>query len=344
MTAYKQNKKDKKVFIIAEISANHGQRFDRAVELIRSAKSCGADAVKFQAYTPDTMTIDCDNEYFQVEHPKWGGQTLYHLYKNAYTPWEWFPKLKKVADNEGILFFATAFDKSSVDMLEQLNVSMHKISSFELTDLPLIEYIAKTKKPIIISVGMASIIEIKDALNCVRKAGVKDVTLLKCTSSYPANPKDMNLNTIPDMIKRFKCNIGLSDHSMHMGVSLAAVALGARVVEKHFTLSRKIKTEDSFFSIEPHELKELVGNIRVAEQALGRVNYQPTQQEKSSQASRRSLFIVKNMKKGDILTRENLSVIRPGMGLLPKNYDALLGKRVNKNIERGTPVAWSLIA
>ena len=241
--------KPKKCFIVAEVSSNHGQNFNRAVSLIKKAKECGADAVKFQAYTADTLTVDADNKYFKIKHPKWGGQTLYQLYKKAYTPWKWFKKLKKIADDLDILFFATAFDKTAVDFLQDLHVPIHKISSFELVDLPLIEYVAKTKKPLILSTGMSSPSEIKEAIAAAKKGGAKDIILLKCVSSYPADPKQMNLKTILDMEKKFKVPVGLSDHTMGIAVSIAAVALGVCMIEKHFTLSRKIKTPDSFFSL-----------------------------------------------------------------------------------------------
>lgn len=331
------------LFIIAEISANHGQNFNRAVALIKKAKQCGADAVKFQAYTPDTLTIDVDNKYFQIKHPQWGGQTLYELYKKAYTPWDWLKRLKNIADDLGIIFFCTAFDKTAVDLLEEIDVPIHKIASFELVDLALIEYAAKTKKPLIMSTGMASIPEIEEAVDTAKKAGAKDIILLKCGSSYPARPEDMNLKTIPDMKKKFDCPIGLSDHSLGIEVSIAAVALGAAVIEKHFTLSRKVKTPDSFFSIEPKELKELVKNIRIVEKALGKVHYGLTEGEKKSKVFRRSLFAVKDIIKGEIFTEENLKSIRPANGLSPKYRTAILGKAAKKNIKRGTPLNWDLV-
>lgn len=331
-------------FIIAEVSANHGQDFDCAAEMIEVAKACGADAVKFQCYTPDVMTIDCDNKYFQVKHPQWGGQSLYELYKKAYTPWEWFPKLKKIAEKEDILFFATTFDKSSTDFLEKLNVSVHKIASFELVDLPLIAYTAKTKKPLILSTGVAIKKEIKEAVNAAKKAGVKDITLLRCVSSYPASPKEINLKTIPDMEKKFNCKIGLSDHTLGVGVSIAAVALGAKVIEKHFTLSRKIKTPDSFFSIEPKELKELVESVRMVEEALGGVSYELSEEQKKMKRYERSLFAVKDIKKGAEFTEENVRAIRPGQGGVPKLYGKVVGKKAREEIKRGSPVNCSSIS
>jgi len=336
-------KQNLSVLVFAEVSANHNQSFDTAVELINKAKECGADAVKFQAYTPDTLTIDCDNEYFQIEHPEWGGQTLYELYNKAYTPWEWLGKLKKVADEVGIIFLCTAFDKTSVDLLEGLDICAHKISSFELVDLPLIEYVAKTGKPLIMSTGMADLSEIAEAVDTARKAGAEEISLLKCVSSYPANPEDMNLRTIPDMKERFGCPVGFSDHSMGIGASVCAVALGAAIIEKHFTLSRKIETPDSFFSIEPQELKQLVENIRIAEKALGKVHYGLTEDERESRTFRRSLFVVEDVKKGEVFTNSNIKSIRPANGLSPKHITEVLGKASVENIRKGTPLNWDLI-
>jgi pseudaminic acid synthase len=331
------------VFVVAEVSANHGQNFNRAVALIKKAKECGADAVKFQAYTPDTLTINIGNKHFRIKHPQWRGQTLYELYKKAYTPWEWFKKLKKVADDLGILFFATAFDKTSVDFLEELNVRLHKISSFELVDLPLIEYAAKTKKPLMISTGMADICEIQEAVATARKAGAKEIILLRCVSSYPAKPEEMHLKTIPHMKELFGCPVGLSDHSLGIGASICAVALGADVIEKHFTLLRKIKTPDSFFSIEPQELGELVTNIRIAEKALGKVYYEPTEDEKKSRIFRRSLFVVKDIKKGQVFSSENVKSIRPSDGLKPSCINMVLRRKAKVNIKAGMPLSWNLI-
>jgi len=335
--------KDNSVFIIAEASANHGGSLKRAIGMIKEAKKCGADAIKFQAYTPDTLTMDSDNRYFKIKHPEWGGQTLYQLYKKAYTPWKWFKKLKKIADDLGIIFFSTAFDKTAVDFLEELKVTFHKTASFELVDLPLIEYMAKTKKPLIISTGMATLKEIREAVATAKKAGCKDVTLLKCVSSYPAKPEEMNLGTIPDMKKRFHCPVGLSDHTLGIGVAIAGVVLGAQLVEKHFTLSRKIKTPDSFFSIEPQELKELVNNIREVEQAIGEVHYGLTKEERKSKIFRRSLFAVKDIRKGEIFTEENLKSIRPSNGLKPKYLKTILGKKAKRDISRGNPLKYSLV-
>lgn len=335
--------KNKPVFVVAEISGNHNQNFSRAISLIRKAKECGADAVKFQTYTPDTMTVNVDNKYFRIKHPKWEGQTLYELYKRAYTPWSWFKSLKEVADDLGIVFFATAFDKTAVDFLERLEVPIHKIASFELVDLPLIEYIAKTKKTLILSTGMATVSEIEEAVTTARSSGAKDIILLKCVSSYPAKPEEMNLRTIPHMKELFSCPVGLSDHTLGIGVSVTAVSLGAQVVEKHFTLARRIKTPDSFFSIEPRELKELVENVRIVEDAVGKVQYGVTNEERKSRIFRRSLFVVKDMKKDEACTEENIRSIRPGHGLNPKYLSDILSKKARKDIAKGTPLIWDLV-
>ncbi|MDD5595654.1 MAG: pseudaminic acid synthase, partial [Candidatus Omnitrophica bacterium] len=328
-------KKIKNCFIVAEISSNHGQSFPRAVKLIKKAKECGVNAVKFQAYTPDTLTINANNKYFQIRHSKWGKQALYQLYQKAYTPWGWFKKLKKVADDAGITFFSTSFDKTAVDFLEELNVPFHKISSFELVDLPLIEYVAKTKKPLFLSTGMASISEIKEAVAVAKKAGAKDIILLKCVSNYPARFNEMNLKTIPHMKKLFQLPVGLSDHTLGITVPLAAVTLGAMVVEKHFTLSKKIKTPDSFFSLEPGEMKMLVDNIRIVEESLGEVCYGLTKAQENNYFFRRSIFVVQDMEKGEKFNVENIKSIRPGYGMAPKYERAVLGKRAKKRIKRG---------
>ncbi len=331
------------VFVVAEVSANHDRQFDLAVKLIETAKECGADAIKFQAYTPDTLTINVDNKYFQIKHPQWGGQSLYEFYQKAFTPWEWFKQLKKTADDIGITFLCTAFDKTSVDLLEELDICAHKISSFELVDLALIGYVARTKKPLVLSTGMAEIAEIREAVDTAREAGAKEIVLLKCVSSYPANPEEMNLRTIPHMQELFGCPVGISDHSLGIGASICAVALGANVVEKHFTLSREIKTPDSFFSIEPEELKELVTNIRIAEKALGKVYYGLTEEENKSKVFRRSLFAVEDIKKGEVFSQKNIRSIRPADGLEPKWLSAILGRKAKVNIKSGTPLSWGLI-
>ncbi len=330
--------KQKQCIVIAEISGNHGQKLDQALKLIEKAKDSGADAVKFQTYTPDTLTINAKNKYFQIKHPKWGNQTLYQLYERAYTPWKWFKKLKKAADDLEIIFFSTAFDRTAVDLLEKIRVPVHKVASFELVDLPLIEYMAKTKKPLIMSTGMATVSEIQEAVDTAKNAGANNITLLKCVSSYPAKPEQMNLRTILDMREKFKCAVGLSDHTLGTVVSTTAAALGAKVIEKHFTLSRKIETPDSFFSIEPKELKELVKNVRTTEKALGNTHYGLTKQEAKSKAFRRSLFVVEDMKKEEVFTKENVKSIRPANGLSPKFLSVILGKKAKRAMKRGTPL------
>lgn len=331
-------------FIIAEVSANHGQNFETAVKMIREAKRCGANAVKFQTYTPDTITLKCDKPCFQIGHSKWKGQTLHELYQKAYTPWDWFGRLKKAADEAGIIFFSAAFDTTAVDMLESLDVPFHKVASFELNDIPLIEYMAKTRKPLIMSTGMATVAEIREAVASARKAGAGEIVLLKCVSSYPAQPGDMNLRSIPDMKKRFGCAVGLSDHSMGHDAAVAAVSLGAQVVEKHFMLSKKTKTPDSFFSITPSELSDLVLHVRTSEAMLGKVFYGLSEEEKKNRSFRRSLFAVRDIREGEKLTHENVRSIRPAHGLSPKYLKQILGKKAKTAIAYGTPLNNALIA
>ncbi|UCB56936.1 MAG: pseudaminic acid synthase [Candidatus Omnitrophota bacterium] len=333
-----------RVFIVAEISANHAQDFEKAVRMIKKAKACGADAVKFQTYTPDTLTINSNNSFFRIKHPNWKDATLYQLYKRAHTPWEWFKRLKKAADEAGVMFFSTSFDRRAVDLLEELNVPVHKIASFELVDLPLIEYAAATRKPLILSTGMATKAEIKEAVNTAKAAGAAEIVLLKCVSDYPARIEEMNLKTIPHMQKTFKCPVGLSDHTLGTSVPIAAVSLGAVMIEKHLTLSRKLKTPDSFFSIEPGAFKELIKSIRCAEKALGHIHYGLTEGEKKNRIFRRSLFAVKDIKKGERLSEENISSVRPAYGLSPKYARDILGRTAKKDIARGTPLEWKLIS
>jgi len=331
------------VYIIAELSANHNQDFDQAVKLIHAAKDAGADAVKIQTYTPDTMTIDCDNEYFKIsEGTIWEGKHLYSLYREAYTPWEWQPDLKKIANDLGMDLFSTPFDFSSVDFLESLDVPAYKIASFEIVDIPLIQKIAQTGKPVILSTGMASLAEIEEAVNAIRNEGNEQIALLKCTSAYPALPEDMNLKTIPDMANVFCVPVGLSDHTLGITVPIAAVALGACIVEKHFTLSRSTPGPDSNFSLEPHEFKTMVDSIRETEKALGTVNYSVTEHEKASRVFRRSLFAVEDIAEGEMLTEKNIRSIRPGYGLPPKYFHEILGKKAKVNICRGIPLNWDL--
>jgi len=331
------------VYVIAELSANHGQRFEQAVELVRAAKACGADAVKLQTYTPDTLTIDCDNEFFRIKDTLWHGRTLYDLYREAFTPWEWQPKLKRVADELGIDFFSTPFDASAVEFLERMNVAAYKVASFENCDIGLLRKVAATGKPIIASTGMATLAEIDELVDTVFSAGAQQLALLKCTSAYPALPEEMNLRTIPHLADAFGLPVGLSDHTLGVAVPIAAVSLGACIIEKHFTLSRAAGGPDSAFSLEPEEFKNMVQSIRVAEQALGTVHYGLSAGETKSRAFRRSLFVVKNIKAGEIFSRENIRSIRPGQGLHPRHLAEILGRVASRDIERGTPLRWEWV-
>ena len=333
------------VYAVAEMSANHNQDFDQAVKILHAAKEAGADAVKLQTYTPDTMTIRSDKEYFRIgKGTLWEGKTLYQLYKEAYTPWEWQLKLKEIADEIGIDLFSTAFDPTAVDFLEEMGVPVHKVASFEIVDIPLIEKMASTGKPLIISTGMATLSEIEEAVQAARKAGTTEIALLKCTSAYPAPPEEMNLRTIPHLAEAFGVPVGLSDHTLGIAVPVAAVALGACIVEKHFTLSRDIPGPDSAFSLEPQEFKAMVEAIRVAEKALGKVSYEVGEREAASRVFRRSLFVVKDMKAGEVFTHENVRSIRPGYGLPPKFLKEVLGRRAACDIKAGTPLEWRIIS
>jgi len=333
------------VYAVAEMSANHNQDFDQAVKILHAAKEAGADAVKLQTYTPDTMTIRSDKEYFRIgKGTLWEGKTLYQLYKEAYTPWEWQLKLKEIADEIGIDLFSTAFDPTAVDFLEEMGVPVHKVASFEIVDIPLIEKMASTGKPLIISTGMATLSEIEEAVQAARKAGTTEIALLKCTSAYPAPPEEMNLRTIPHLAEAFGVPVGLSDHTLGIAVPVAAVALGACIVEKHFTLSRDIPGPDSAFSLEPQEFKAMVEAIRVAEKALGKVSYEVGEREAASRVFRRSLFVVKDMKAGEVFTHENVRSIRPGYGLPPKFLKEVLGRRAACDIKAGTPLEWRMIS
>lgn len=330
-------------YIIAEMSANHMQDADRAIKIIEAAKEAGADAVKLQTYTPDTITIDSDHECFKIKGTIWDGQTLFELYKDAYTPWEWQPKLKQIGESLGLDVFSTPFDQTAVDFLERMNVPAYKVASLEIVDLPLLRNIAKTGKPIIMSTGTATLSEIDEAVRTVLVEGCNQLALLKCTSAYPAPPEDMNLRTIPHMAEAFCVPTGLSDHSLGSEVAVAAVAVGACIVEKHLTLSRSLPGPDSAFSLEPREFKAMVECIRNVEKALGTVQYGLTAGEKTSARLRRSLYVVKDMKAGEKFTSENLRVIRPGFGLHPRYYEVLIGKKSLKNAERGTPVDWDFV-
>ncbi|WP_410981716.1 pseudaminic acid synthase [Bacillus cereus] len=332
-------------FIIAEMSGNHNQSLERALQIVEAAAKAGAHALKIQTYTADTMTLDIDNKDFKIEDTDslWKGNTLYKLYQKAYTPWEWHKPLFDRCKELGITPFSTPFDETAVDFLESLNVPCYKIASFENTDIPLICKAASTGKPLIISTGMATISELDETVKAARTAGCKDLILLKCTSTYPASPENTNIYTIPHMRELFQCEVGLSDHTLGIGTAVASIALGAAVIEKHFTLSRADGGVDSAFSIEADELKSLVIETERAWKALGKIYYGPTDMEKSSLKFRRSLYVAQDMKAGDLLTVENIKAIRPGYGLAPKYLPILLGKKVKKDVVKGTPVSWDLI-
>jgi pseudaminic acid synthase len=332
-------------FIIAEMSGNHNQSLERALEIVEAAAKTGAHALKIQTYTPDTMTLDLDEREFHISDPKslWAGSSLYKLYGEAYTPWEWHEPIFDRARELGIIAFSTPFDDTAVDFLEGLDVPCYKIASFENTDLPLIRRVAATGKPLIISTGMASIAELDDTVKAAREAGCKDLILLKCTSTYPATANNTNILTIPHMRELFGCEVGLSDHTMGVGVSVASVALGATVIEKHFTLNRADGGVDSTFSMEPAEMSQLVVETERAWQALGKVSYGATEAEKKSIVFRRSLYVVQDIKAGEILTNENVRAIRPGLGLPTKYLEQVLGKQVRYDLKRGAALSWSMI-
>ena len=330
-------------FLIAEMSGNHNQSLDRALAIVAAAADAGAHALKLQTYTADTMTLDLDVDEFHVEHPLWGGQSLYALYQQAYTPWEWHAAIFERARELGMLAFSTPFDESAVDFLEELHVPAYKIASFENTDLPLIRRVAATGKPMIISTGMATVAELDESVRAARAAGCRDLVLLKCTSTYPASPENTHLRTLPHLRELFGCEVGLSDHTMGLGAAVASVALGATVIEKHFTLDRADAGVDSTFSLEPAEFAQLRVEFERAWAALGTVSYGPSASEKNSLVFRRSLYITSDMTAGDILTTGNVRAIRPGYGLAPKYYDAVLGRRLRCDVKRGTPLSWELL-
>ncbi len=330
---------DASVLVVGELSANHNHDFKIAEKTIRAMKAAGADAVKIQTYTADTLTIDSDKKYFRVKQGTvWDGKSLHKLYQEAYTPWGWQPKLQKIAEDLGMIFFSSPFDAQAVDFLEKMKVPAYKVASFEITDVNLIEYIAKKGKPVIISTGVAKLEDIKEAVSVCRKSGNNEIALFKCVSSYPADPSDMNLLTLPDMEKKFSCVVGFSDHSMGSEAAIAAVALGAKIVEKHFILDRKIGGPDSGFSLEPAEFKSMVDSIRIAEKALGKVSYDLNEKSKKSREFSRSLFIVEDVKKGERFCESNVRSIRPGFGLHPKFFKKVIGKKASKDIKRGTPL------
>lgn len=336
----------KKPFIIAEMSGNHNQSLERALAIVDAAAEAGVDALKIQTYTADTMTIDkSDGEFFIADkNSLWQGESLYNLYKKAYTPWEWHKPIFDRCKEKGIIGFSTPFDATSVDFLEELDVQFYKLASFENVDIPLIKKIAQTKKPLIASTGMATLAELDELVRTARDNGCPEITLLKCTSSYPATPEGTNLRTIPHLKQLFNCEVGLSDHTLGIGAAVASVALGATVIEKHFTLCRAEGGVDSAFSLEPQEMAQLVRECRTALEALGEVHYGVSEQEKKSLQFRRSLYIVEDMKAGDIITDKNMRSIRPGLGLSPLYYEVLLGKKVRYDIKRGTRLSWDLIA
>ena len=330
------------VYIIAEISANHNKDIQEAIDLIHIAKECGADAVKIQTYTPDTMTIDCDNEYFRIgKGTIWEGKNLYELFGEAHMPWGWTSKLIDEAEKAGITLFSTPFDSSSVDFLESLEMPAYKIASFELVDHQLIARVAKTGKPVIMSTGMGTLEEISEAVEVLETNGCSEYALLKCTSSYPAPVEEANLARMQHMTETFRVPVGLSDHTMGSAVAVTAVAIGACIIEKHFTKSRDIEGPDSSFSMEPDEFKEMVHSVRIAEQAVGTVTYELTEKEKDSRVFRRSIFVVEDVDAGEFLTEKNIRIIRPGYGLAPKFLEDVLGRTVKQNIARGTPLCWN---
>lgn len=331
--------------IVAELSGNHNGSLERALKIVEAAAQCGAQALKLQTYTADTMTLDISEGEFFISNPAslWAGRSLYDLYQEAYTPWEWHEPLFRRANELGMVAFSTPFDATSVEFLESLQVPAYKIASFENIDLPLIRKVAATGKPIIMSTGMASLAELDEAVTAAREAGCKDLILLQCTSSYPADPAYSNLANIPRLRELFDCEVGLSDHTLGIGASVASVALGATLIERHFTFARADGGVDSTFSLEPVELKQLVQEARVAWQALGKVHIGPTDIELGSLKTRRSLYICEDLVAGAVLTEKNLRAIRPGHGLPPKYFDQLIGKRVSRAVKRGTPASWDLL-
>ena len=330
-------------YIIAEMSANHGQNFDQALRIIAAAKEAGADAVKLQTYTADTLTIDSDKEWFRIKGTAWQGRNLYELYQEAATPWEWQPRLLEAATGMGLACFSTPFDATAVDFLEGIGVPAHKGASVELVDLVLLKKIGATGKPVIMSTGMATLAEIDEAVTTLRQAGSREIALLKCTSAYPASAAAMNLRTIPHLAEAFGVIAGLSDHTLGLAAPVAAVALGACIIEKHLTLSRAAGGPDSGFSLEPAEFKAMVNAVREAEQALGEVRYTLADEEQASRVFRRSLFVVRDVRAGELFTRDNVRSIRPGHGMAPRYFDTVIGRRAAQDIEKGTPLSWDLL-
>jgi pseudaminic acid synthase len=332
-------------YVIAELSANHHQDYDQAAQIVRAAKDAGADAIKLQTYTADTITIASDRPEFRISGGTlWDGRTLHDLYSEAATPWDWQPKLQKLAEELGMDCFSSAFDPTAVDFLESIGVPAHKVASSELVDIPLIQKMARTGKPLILSTGMAHAEEIEEALQAARAAGATQIALLKCTSAYPAPPDEMNLRTISEMVRRFGVPVGLSDHTMGIAAPVAAVALGACIVEKHLTLSRSDPGPDSAFSLEPHEFKAMVDAVRVAEKALGKVHFGLSPKEQASRAFRRSLFVVEDVEQGEAFSAANVRSIRPANRLHPRYLNEVIGRTAAQSIKRGTPLTWNLVA
>ncbi len=333
---------DAPVYIIAEMSANHAGSLERAKEIIHAAKESGADCIKIQTYTPDTITMDCDNEYFRIKSGIWAGENLYRLYAKAYTPWEWQPQLKEEADKAGIDFLSAPFDPSAADFLEKIGIEFYKIASFELVDIPLIEYVASKGRPVILSTGMASLAEMEEAVQAVYRQGNRQLALLRCASAYPAVSDEMNLRTMQNMAETFQVPVGLSDHSMGSVAAVTAVALGSKIIEKHFCLSREIENPDASFSMTPQEFCQMVQDVRQAEKAVGCVKYGCADQEKPNLAFRKSIFAAEDIQKGQKLTRENIRIIRPGYGLAPKYFSKILGQTALRDIRKGTPVQFEM--
>ena len=331
------------VFIIAELSANHLQDYNIAVETIKAIKESGADAVKLQTYTPDTITLNSNKYFFKIKHGPWKGLTLYELYEKAFMPWEWIPDLKKLSEDLDLICFSSPFDKTAVDFLKDLNMPAYKIASFEITDIPLIEYVAAKNKPVIISTGIAKLSDIEEAVNACKKIGNNQIALLKCTSSYPAPLEGSNLKTISNMRNTFKTVVGLSDHTIGSTATIIAVAMGAKIIEKHFILDKRIGGPDSSFSMEPDEFKKMVCSIREAEKAIGKVDYSLSEDAIKNRDFRRSLFIVEDINAGEIFTENNIKSIRPGFGLPPKYLKKIIGKKAKGNIKKGMALSWFMI-
>lgn len=335
--------KEQPAYIIAEMSANHAGSKERALEIIRAAKDAGADCVKVQTYTPETMTLDSDKKWFKIDKGTWEGENLYSLYQKAYTPWEWQEELKNEAERIGIDFFSTPYENTAVDFLEDLGVEFYKVASFSITNLPFLKYLAQKGKPIIMSTGMATLAEIDEAIRTIREAGNEQLALLNCSSAYPSIADDMNLKNIKNLEETFSVPVGLSDHSLGSVAAVTSVAMGAKIIEKHFCMSREIKNPDSSFSMEPDEFKKMVDDIRAAERAIGKIDYSISEKEKNSRIFRRSIFAVEDIKAGEELTKENIKIIRPGYGLKPKHWDNALKTKAIRDIEKGTPLSWSMI-